>query len=127
MSFWLEQYYLALGWLIFKLGAKWASWQHVVKIPEGTRDDDACLRDRLFLAARLLGRFLNGTAYNIFCAGIGGSLAMFVRYYYYPLFAFFPTYWLAIVGAILNVVALLVMFCALWCKPRTAEDTVEAP
>lgn len=29
-SFWSGDYLIAGGWLTFKLGAKWASWQHVI-------------------------------------------------------------------------------------------------
>src|SRR4030095_13107084 len=38
-SFWLEQSVFVAGWLTFKVAAKWAVWQHIVKIPENAKDD----------------------------------------------------------------------------------------
>jgi hypothetical protein len=84
-SAWLDAYVIAGGWLTFKAAAKWASWQHITKIPETLNqehirgpqitylwaDDRKYMDARRRLSSRLLGRFLNGTLYNIFCAGVG--------------------------------------------------------
>lgn len=56
-SFWASAYVLIVGWLAFKVAAKWAAWQHVTKLPEA-KDDT--LEDHLKLSSRLLGRFMNG-------------------------------------------------------------------
>jgi hypothetical protein len=81
VSFWLEQYTIAAGWLAFKVAAKWASWQHIANIPEHQVRDDVYigLHDRLRLSNNLLGSFLNGTLYNIFCAGIGVITAKIIK------------------------------------------------
>jgi hypothetical protein len=43
-----------------------------VKIPAELKDDDTeYLTAKLMLSSRLLGRFLNGTLYNMFAAGVG--------------------------------------------------------
>ena len=78
---WLAAYEIAGGWLVFKVAAKWTSWEHIIKIPESTTEHDReqYLADKNFLASRLLGRFLNGTLYNIFCGGIGGIIAWIVN------------------------------------------------
>jgi hypothetical protein len=72
-SAWLSAYVIAGAWLTFKVAAKWASWQHITKIPETLKDEDErkYMDARRRLSSRLLGRFLNGTLYNIFCAGMG--------------------------------------------------------
>jgi hypothetical protein len=67
------------GWLAFKVAAKWAAWQHVIKIPEAgfpTPDDEIeNLRVKNEWGSRLLARFLLGTLYNVFCGLVGASLA----------------------------------------------------
>jgi hypothetical protein len=73
-SLWLpDAYVFGGGWLVFKLGAKWAAWQHIAKIPERLqrRNDFDYALERFQLSCRLLGRFLNGTLYNMFCAAVG--------------------------------------------------------
>jgi hypothetical protein len=75
---------VAAGWLAFKLGAKWASWQHVTKIPEGDINDESYQGDKRFLSSRLLGRFLNGTAYNVACGGIGAGVVQVAKWYGVP-------------------------------------------
>ena len=70
-SLWLGRYEAAAGWLAFKVAAKWATWQHIVKLPEVISDD--ALKNRLQLASRLLGRFLNGTIYNVLLRALVSS------------------------------------------------------
>jgi hypothetical protein len=83
-SAWLEAYVIAGGWLTFKVAAKWASWQHVTKIPEELKDEDErkYMDARRKLSSHLLGRFLNGTLYNVFCAGVGWVVGSFLLGYY---------------------------------------------
>jgi hypothetical protein len=68
-AFSLQQYILVGGWLAFKVAAKWAAWQHIVRLPEPK--DIALLNDHFKFSSRLLGRFLNGTIFNVFCATVG--------------------------------------------------------
>ena len=75
-SFWMGAYAVAGGWLAFKVAAKWASWQHIAKLAEG----EAKFEDRILLSSHLLGRFLNGTLYNAFCAAAGVVLAKFIHF-----------------------------------------------
>jgi hypothetical protein len=94
---WLDAYVIAAGWLTFKVAAKWASWQHITKIPETLKQEYTKgghitylnITERQYLDARrrlgshLLGRFLNGTLYNIFCAGVGYVVGnVLLRYSY---------------------------------------------
>ena len=74
VAFWLEAYVLIVGWLAFKVAAKWAAWQHVVRIPESTDS----VEDNMRLSSHLLGRFLLGTLYNVFCAAVGFVIGKFV-------------------------------------------------
>lgn len=95
-----------VGWAL-KVAAKWPSWQHIAKIPDQDRsgsvhtrgtlenlfgllvtrpsqrepEEDVYLdlHDRLHLSNNLLGRFLNGTLYNIICAGLGVVIANIVH------------------------------------------------
>jgi hypothetical protein len=85
-AFWMDAHVVAGAWLAFKVAAKWAAWQHIAKLPDTLKDED----DRQYMAARfwlssnLLGRFLNGTLYNIFCAGSGwllGKTLLFNKIY----------------------------------------------
>jgi hypothetical protein len=71
VSFLLGENTLAAGWLGFKVAAKWASWQHVVKISE----KNTTPRERIIISSRLLGRFLNGTLFNGLCAAVGVMVA----------------------------------------------------
>jgi len=78
-AFWLEQSVFVAGWLTFKVAAKWAVWQHIVRIPEDAKDNDPnYLSQKRILSSILLGRFLNGTLYNVFCAVIGYASGKFV-------------------------------------------------
>ena len=76
-AFWMNAHVVAGGWLAFKVAAKWAAWQHIVKLPETLKDEDdrRFMHARLQLSSNLLGRFLNGTLYNIFCASVGWVVA----------------------------------------------------
>jgi hypothetical protein len=78
-SFSVRQHEVAAGWLLFKVAAKWASWQHVAKIPEGEENDLQYTLDKVFLSSRMLGRFLNGSAFNLFCAAVGVAVVPFAQ------------------------------------------------
>jgi hypothetical protein len=72
-SLWIGRYEVAAGWLAFKVAAKWASWQHITRMPEKIYPDDIAkdIEHKNKVGSRVLGRFLNGTLYNILCATIG--------------------------------------------------------
>ena len=59
-ALWLpDAYVISGGWLVFKLGAKWAAWQHVAKIPEklqGRDDCDYALEDNDAVARKIFER-----------------------------------------------------------------------
>ena len=77
-AFWSADYLIVGGaWLTFKLGAKWASWQHVIKMPEHKVEDNIHedLEWRLKFGSMQLGRFLNGTMYSGFCGAFGCIVA----------------------------------------------------
>jgi hypothetical protein len=74
-SFSFEGYALVAGWLAFKAAAKWAAWQHIVKIPDKATDANEVLSLKIKLSSRLLGRFLNGTLYNVFCGAVGLTIS----------------------------------------------------
>ena len=63
---------LAGAWLAFKLGAKWGVWQHVIKYPGTGYIGDMQKREQL--GSRVLGRFLNGTLWNLVCGLIGATV-----------------------------------------------------
>jgi hypothetical protein len=82
---WLDAYVIAGAWLAFKVAAKWAAWQHIAKLPPALKDEDdrKYMHARFQLSSNLLGRFLNGTLYNIFCAGMGCVVGnVLLRYSY---------------------------------------------
>ena len=62
--------------------------QHVAKIPEilKGKNDEVYAYARFQLSCRLLGRFLNGTLYNIFCAGTGWVISNVLLRYSYSYF-----------------------------------------
>ncbi|HXG49913.1 MAG TPA: hypothetical protein VNN77_00720 [candidate division Zixibacteria bacterium] len=76
IAFWLGQHLLAVGWLGFKVAARWATWAVLIRPPDAGQID--AFRDSVDLSARLLGRFLNGTLYNILCAAVGFVIGKFV-------------------------------------------------
>jgi hypothetical protein len=59
------------AWLAFKLGAKWGTWEHLIKYPT---TDSGTVMIREQLASRVLGRFLNGTLWNLVCGLIGAAV-----------------------------------------------------
>ncbi len=79
-SFWLGEHVLAGGWLIFKVAAKWAVWQHVTRMPSDriSNDPKTDLEFRSKVGSLQLGRFLNGTLYNGCCGVIGYVVARVV-------------------------------------------------
>jgi hypothetical protein len=107
-ALWQDAHVIAGAWLAFKVAAKWAAWQHIAKIPETFQgeDDKKYLQARFLLSSNLLGRFLNGTLYNIFCAGVGwlcgmGILAYIDSINYFPLDL---RYWVGLCVSILAIV-----------------------
>ena len=72
-ALWFPNYMLAAGgWLVYKLGAKWYGWQHVVRVPERPmHNDEPRLYDRATLGDSLVSRTLNGTLYNGLSAAVG--------------------------------------------------------
>jgi hypothetical protein len=76
-AFWSPpQYILAVGWFASKVAAKWAAWQHIVRIPDNAAEN--ALRQRTMLSSYLLGRFLNGTLFNGLCAAMGVIFAKII-------------------------------------------------
>jgi hypothetical protein len=117
-SAWLDAYVIGGGWLTFKVAAKWATWQHITKIPETLEgeEDKKYMHARRRLSSRLLGRFLNGTLYNIFCAGVGWlcSKALFLWIGSLP-----EHLWYLTVAGV--VVAFLVVFVRLFYYEATTK------
>jgi hypothetical protein len=73
-----SEFLIAGGWLSFKLAAKWATWQHVIKMPETKLipdDPKADLKLRNAIGSLQLARFLNGTLYNALCGLVGWFVA----------------------------------------------------
>src|SRR5262249_26459559 len=79
-SLWIGRYEVVAGWLAFKVAAKWASWQHITRMPETIFPSDVAkdMEIKRVVSARVLGRFLNGTLFNILCAAIGWVVSNFV-------------------------------------------------
>ena len=73
---------LAIGaWLVFKVGTKWAVWQHIVRPPDmfpeiGVLDS---FRVRSVLATTTQLRFLVGTLLNITLGVLGIFVAVLAR------------------------------------------------
>jgi hypothetical protein len=116
-SFSLGQYAMAGGWLGFKVTAKWAAWQHIVKIPAETGSGES-LKQRNLLSSYLLGRFLNGTLYNALCAGVGAIIAKVLETSISQLFSESALWSLAVAMPII-IVSLAVY--SLFNSPRSAE------
>ena len=105
-----DAYVIGGGWLVFKLGAKWAAWQHVAKIPEKLQG-----RDDFDYA---LGRFLNGTLYNMFCAAVGvyigkglaksGYWLADYTYWFLGLVVFAIPFWQLIIGPLIQSVKMVI-------------------
>lgn len=69
---------IGAAWLAFKVAAKWASWQHVIKVPEKLLPKTTTLEDiqiRNQWGSWLLSRFLLGTLFNLICGLIGSIIA----------------------------------------------------
>ena len=83
VAFWLSAYALAAGWLVFKLGSKWAVWQHIIKVPESLRREGEDVLD--YLGARnqwgswLLQALLVGTLGNILAGAVGVGVVHVLR------------------------------------------------
>jgi hypothetical protein len=130
-SFLLGEYTLTAGWLAFKVAAKWASWQHVIKISDKA-DETRNVNVRVIVSSRLLGRFLNGTLYNALCACIGVLVGKFVSHLYgYPLKNASGEVLLWILFT-LTVVAVIILtgaslFCFDLCRDPEAEKKLTSP
>ncbi len=65
-------------WLAFKVAAKWASWQHIMRLPEALGEKSLglshAIRSRNVWGSVILTRFLIGTLYNLLAAGVGFSV-----------------------------------------------------
>ena len=63
------------------MAAKWAAWQHITKISDRAtkREIYLPLRERKQLSNALLGKFLNGTLFNIASAAVGFSVAWVIK------------------------------------------------
>ena len=77
---WQGAWALAGGWLLFKAASKWASWQHVMKLPEKVEvQSDAWnadyLRFRWAWSSQQLVAFLFGTLANVAAALVGVMVA----------------------------------------------------
>lgn len=68
----IGEYSIIGFWLAFKLGAKWETWNHVVRLSE----PELALGIRRKLGSWLLTRFLIGTLVNIIIAFIGAYLGV---------------------------------------------------
>jgi hypothetical protein len=104
---WQDSHVIAGAWLAFKVAAKWAAWQHIAKLPVTFKDEDdrKYLNARFQLSSNLLGRFLNGTLYNIFCAGVGALCGKALSEYIYFVPADDLRYW--VVGVYIFIVVLI--------------------
>jgi hypothetical protein len=84
ISFWLSVYEIAGGWLVFKLGSKWQSWQTIVKVPESPPSDVHPLD---YLAAKnrwasaTLQRWLFGNLLNVLVAFLGVAVSVVTRWW----------------------------------------------
>jgi len=130
----LREYTIAGAWLVFKVAAKWAAWQHIAQIPRETlsssnRTTEAgdvylSLRERLRLSNYLLGRFISGTLYNIVAAGTGGMIENAISTYLSSRFLFFLSestlwVWLMSVWAMNIILTFSLVVCG---RPRFCED-----
>jgi len=67
---------VAGSWLVFKAASKWATWQHIMKVPEKLgRDEDEYLIFRWAWASRHLDSFVVGTLANMVAAFLGAAIA----------------------------------------------------
>ena len=74
VALWVGEPILIGGWLVFKATTKWEVWTNIVKVPdklELAKDDVDFLRARHKWGARVLQRFLVGTAANILAGLVG--------------------------------------------------------
>jgi hypothetical protein len=60
---------------VFKVAGKWATWQHIAKLPDNP--DRQEVRDRAVFSSYVLGRFHNGTLYNGLCGAVGAYIGRF--------------------------------------------------
>ena len=73
VSIWFGKYIAIGGWLAFKLGSKWQTWQHIIKVRETLVGDDPLMNLQVLSAcgSYQMGRFLIGTLYNVLLALLG--------------------------------------------------------
>lgn len=130
----LREYTVAGAWLIFKVAAKWAAWHHITQLPRETpisasptvNADDAerGFRERRRFSNYSLGRFTNGTLYNIVAAGTGVMIENAISTYLTSRFLFFLAEstlwaWLLLVWSI-NIS--LTFSLVLWRRPRFCDS-----
>ncbi len=80
VAFWHAAWSVAAGWLVFKAASKWASWQHVMRLPENveSKSDEwntDYLRFRWAWSSEQLISFLFGTLANVAAALVGLMVA----------------------------------------------------
>jgi hypothetical protein len=83
-AFWLGQYEIAAGWLVFKTASKWETWKSIGTMPS-LKETEKSDERQLFLyglahqlASLNLQRWLLGTAANGIAALVGVALGRFV-------------------------------------------------
>jgi hypothetical protein len=116
------RYEVVAGWLVFKLGAKWASWQHITRMPKKIVPNDVVkdIEIKNIVGSRVLGRFLNGTLYNILCAAIGWIVGTMVLRAAVRL----PENILWIAAICTGIVALAVLIWSGWPDSENKDATV---
>ncbi len=116
LSFGFDAHTIAAGWLAFKVAAKWAAWQHLVKLP----DNNIELRERSTLSSYVLGRFLNGTLYNGLCAFIGLAVAQLTRHWFSQVVPNWLLFLLAVIAIALPTILIFLALFQNW--PHLCED-----
>ena len=79
-ALWFEAWALLAGWLAFKLGSKWHSWQHVADLPPAPTTSGADAMDEYVIRRHQWSglrhrTFVIGTAVNIVLAALGVLIA----------------------------------------------------
>lgn len=80
-ALWLKEYLIIGGWLAFKLGSKWQTWQHIVKVPDFLVDKENSileLRVKAAFGSYQMGRFLIGTLSNGLLGFLGVVVGKFI-------------------------------------------------
>ena len=83
-AFWAEYPTIILGWLAFKVAAKWKVWEIVVQVPSDTdenQDKYSYLRIRNVWGSWLYLRFLIGTLSNLLIAAVAYYIAYYLPHF----------------------------------------------